>query len=156
MQLSDHFSLAEMTRTSVRGLLNAPGEIEVARLRALCLNVLEPVRERFGPVVVHSGFRAPAVNAAVRGAAKSQHVRGEAADFHVIGVDFFTVARFITTVLDFDQLILEFCDPSGFGGGWIHCSYKSTGNRELITTASSGPGGTKYRNITADKIPVAA
>jgi hypothetical protein len=55
VQLSPHFSLSEMTTTT--GLPNQPASAEILNsLRALCLNVLEPIREHFGTaVVVHSG-----------------------------------------------------------------------------------------------------
>ena len=91
-RLSPHFTYAEMTRTSVRQILNDPPERELVRLIALCNFVLEPVRRNFGPVVIHSGYRSPLVNERLGGASASQHVRGEAADFHVVSVDHYTVA----------------------------------------------------------------
>lgn len=156
-KLTEHFTLEELTATSVRGLKNDPPELAVTRLRALAENVLEPVRLHFvAPVIVHSGYRAPEVNAAVRGSKTSQHVRGEAVDFHVVGKDFFTVARYIASSLLFDQLILEFCDPSGFGKGWLHCSYVDyKPNRRRITVASNLKGQTIYRDILATDIPKA-
>ena len=157
MQLSEHFTLAELTATNVRGALNLTTEAEIMRLKSLCAVILEPIRTQYSsPVIVHSGYRSPAVNKAVGGSKTSQHMRGEAADLHVVGVDFFTVARFVVEYLDFDQLILEFCDPSGFGRGWVHCSHKTGLNRHLITEATSVLGRTKYRNITAAQIPTVA
>jgi uncharacterized protein YcbK (DUF882 family) len=55
-------------------------------VRRLCVNVLEPLRARFGgPLVVISGYRSPIYNEALRraggGAAEhSRHMTGEAAD----------------------------------------------------------------------------
>lgn len=154
MNITEHFTLAELTRTEVRGVNNAPPEFAQKRLAALAENILEPVRRQFvAPVVVHSAYRSPMVNERVGGSLRSQHVAGEAADFHVIGVDFFTVARWIAHNLDFDQLILEFCDPSGFGRGWLHCSFVDyRDNRKRITVATTGP---KYRDILATEIPKA-
>ena len=51
------------------------------------LEILEAVRERFGPVVVTSGARCPAHNAAVGGAKASQHILARAADVQVDGAD---------------------------------------------------------------------
>jgi len=157
MNLTPHFTLEELTATAVRELLNEPPPQAIARLVALAMNILEPVRQHFGaPVIVHSGYRSPLVNDAVRGSKNSQHMKGEAVDHHVVGVDFFTHARFITDKLDFDQLILEFCDASGFGKGWVHCSYVDyRPNRKRITVASSVRGATIYRDITAAQIPTA-
>ena len=54
---------------------------------AQTLEILEAVREHFGPVVVTSGARCPAHNAAIGGAKKSQHLLGRAADIQVKDVD---------------------------------------------------------------------
>lgn len=157
MRLTEHFTLEELTATSVRGVDNDPSPEVETRLLNLAENVLEPIRRQFGPVVIHSGYRSPEVNQRVGGSRSSQHCTGNAADFHVVGVDFFTVARWIVANLDFDQLILEFCHPSGFGKGWIHCSFVTDReNRRRITVASSVKGITTYRDIKASQIPVAA
>jgi hypothetical protein len=42
--------------------------------RALCRQILEPMRDRFGPCSVHSGYRTPRHNAAVGGERGSYHV----------------------------------------------------------------------------------
>lgn len=43
-------------------------------LHALCAHWLEPLRETFGPVIVHSGFRTEAYNRTVGGARSSYHI----------------------------------------------------------------------------------
>jgi hypothetical protein len=121
MNLSPHFTLAELTRTS-SGLVNVPTDAEVKALGALCTTLLEPVRAKFGPVSIHSGYRGPAVNAAIGGSKTSQHMRGEAADFHCPGATLETVMRWIVTEsnLHYGQAILE-----GHTAGeptWIHLS----------------------------------
>lgn len=84
MILTPHFVLAEFVTTST-GLPNVPNEQQVCALRALCSAVLEPWRERVGPIRVSSGFRSAAVNAELRrrgrsASSTSQHLVGEAAD----------------------------------------------------------------------------
>ena len=121
MNLSPHFTLAELTRTS-SGLANVPTDAEVKALEALCATLLEPVRAKFGPVSIHSGYRGPAVNAKIGGSKTSQHMRGEAADFHCPGATLETVMRWIVTEsnLHYGQVILE-----GHTAGeptWIHLS----------------------------------
>ena len=50
-------------------------------VRALCINVLEPLRAIWGePLSINSGYRCPDLNQAVGGRPTSQHVRGQAAD----------------------------------------------------------------------------
>jgi uncharacterized protein YcbK (DUF882 family) len=46
-------------------------------LQYLCRTFLEPLRAKYGPVSVHSGFRTPSYNAKVGGARKSFHVYTE-------------------------------------------------------------------------------
>jgi uncharacterized protein YcbK (DUF882 family) len=80
MNLSPHFTLAELTRTS-SGHPNQPGTTELAALTQLCTELLEPLRVLWcGPIKINSGFRSQAVNQAIGGAKGSQHLKGEAAD----------------------------------------------------------------------------
>lgn len=51
-------------------------------LSAFCL---QPVRDKFGPVHITSGFRSVELNNAVGGVVTSQHVRGKAVDFYCPG-----------------------------------------------------------------------
>lgn len=140
MNLTQHFTLAELTRTST-GLPNNPPPAVVERLRAVCQHILEPVRAHFGrPVRVNSGYRSPAVNRAVKGAAKSQHVMGCAVDFEVPGVPNGDVAAWVRHNLDFDQLILEAHYPSLPSSGWVHASWTPVDRRRSVLTFTPGVG----------------
>ncbi|SHK23417.1 Peptidase M15 [Clostridium cavendishii DSM 21758] len=57
------------------------------------MNKLETLRTRLGnhPIIITSGYRCPAHNAAVNGASNSQHLYGTAADIQVSGVPASTV-----------------------------------------------------------------
>lgn len=46
----------------------------IPALRRLCQEVLEPLRAKFGPVTIVSGFRTPAWNRQVKGARSSRHL----------------------------------------------------------------------------------
>lgn len=158
MKLTEHFTLAELTRTSVRNVDNTPPKLVVARLQVVARRILEALRTHFGePVFVLSGYRSQGVNAAVGGSPSSQHMRGEAVDFEVRNVAHHETAKYIAQTLEFDQLILEFCScrkngPEGCGG-WIHCSYTDTSpNRRQILIARKLAGGTSYRLINAHHI----
>ncbi len=79
--LSEHFTLEEMTATSHREIVNTPLPEHVQNLRKLCGEFLEPLRLRFGPLRINSGYRSPALNADIPGSARdSAHSYGCAAD----------------------------------------------------------------------------
>lgn len=121
MNLSPHFTLAELTVSETaarRGIDNDPPPDVVERLKhtALCL---EAVRILLGaPIVVSSGYRSPALNAAIGGAQNSDHTRGDAADFICpgFGAPSTIVSALKDSGIQFDQLIEEF-------GRWVHISF---------------------------------
>lgn len=140
MRLSEHFTLAEMTRSQTatrRGISNQPDTEQQKRLEDLCIAILEPVRAHFGrPVRISSGFRSAALNRAIGGSQRSQHSKGEAADFEISGVDNRRVAKWIEANLPFDQLILEGAKRSDPNAGWIHVSFRREGARKSVLTAT--------------------
>lgn len=148
MNLSPHFTLRELSRSETalrRGIDNTPSQGVIENLRALCVAVLEPLREHFSVVRISSGYRSPELNRLAGGSVSSQHVRGEAADLEIDGVDNLTAARWIAaSLLPFDQLILEFYVPGDPTSGWIHLSHKATGNRRQVLTASRSGGAVHY------------
>jgi len=139
VNLSPHFTLAELTRTS-RPIANAPSGGETLALTALCVEVLEPIRALLGvPIRINSGFRSAAVNAAIGGAKGSQHMKGEAADIVPVGMAVeAAIAKIAASAIPFDQLIVY---PKG---GFLHVSHKVSGaqRRQLLrSAAASGSGG---------------
>ena len=123
MNLSEHFTLAELTHTDHRSLDNTPNPGEIQNLRRLAA-FLELVKTQLGGrfVLVNSAFRSAAVNAAVGSSDKSQHRLGCAADIRVPGMTPDKVVRSVMTAgLPYDQIIREFSDPIK-GGGWTHIS----------------------------------
>ena len=60
MNLSRNFTLLELIKsdTAVRkGINNNPNAGQIEKLKNLCENILQPVRDHFGRVKVTSGFR---------------------------------------------------------------------------------------------------
>lgn len=146
MQLSEHFTLEEMTlsQEAVRsGLRNEPNALQVEALRLLCVNVLEPLRTRVKrPIVVSSGFRSKTINTRIGGAAGSQHCQGEAADITVPGIATADLVDIIRALrLPFDQLIDEF-------SRWVHVSHsRRNGQRGEVMMAYRQGGATQYRRV---------
>ena len=81
MNLTEHFTLEELTHTDHRSLSNTPNEAELANLKRLA-EFLEKVKTVLGgkPIMVNSAFRSKAVNDAVGSKDTSQHRIGETAN----------------------------------------------------------------------------
>ena len=138
MKLSEHFTLAELTKTSVK-IDNVPNEEQVKNLRRLC-KWLERLRKKWNdlygdgddPIIINSGFRSPEVNKAVGGATLSNHLTGCAVDIRCIGIE--QALRYAAILLDisdlnhedFDELIIE---RKGYSY-WIHFAVRPFGNRK--------------------------
>ena len=121
MQLSEHFSLAELTRTDHRTLDNTPDAVALVNLNRLAL-FLEQVKTALGGrvVMISSGYRSKAVNDAVGSKDTSQHRLGCAADIRVPGMTPDAVVRAVmTSGLAYDQIIREF-------DAWTHISIPNT------------------------------
>ena len=149
MRLSKNFTYEELCRSDVakrRGINNRPRTKEeekrvIENLKALCMEVLQPLRDFLGkPVVISSGYRCAELNKAVGGVRNSQHMKGEAADIHVENTEhLLKIMHFIMDETDFDQLIWE---KNKQGTQWVHVSYRRNGvnkhqvlsSRELLFT----------------------
>ena len=150
MQLSRNFSLQELIKsdTAIRkGIDNNPNADQIEKLKALCENILQPVRDHFGRVKITSGFRSIELCTAIGSSARSQHAKAEAADFECIGVDNAELFDWIKNNLEPDQLILEFYTPGEPNSGWIHCSYVSDQPRKQFLHAYKSEGKTKYKPV---------
>jgi zinc D-Ala-D-Ala carboxypeptidase len=137
MQISEHFTLEEMTfsETAARlGIDNKPSPTITGNL-ILTAVLMERIRALLGdrPIIVHSSYRAPAVNAAVGGVATSAHCFGLACDFICPGFgkpSEVALAASKSAIL-YDQLILEY--------GWVHVGLAQEGKvsrRESLTKRS--------------------
>jgi uncharacterized protein YcbK (DUF882 family) len=117
MQLSEHFSLDELTHTDHRQFDNTPNATEMANLVRLAA-FLEDVKTVLGgkPVMINSAFRCKAVNDAVGSRDTSQHRIGCAADIRVPGMTPDEVVKAVMAAgLGYDQVIREF-------DRWTHIS----------------------------------
>jgi len=117
MNLSEHFTLEELTATSHREFDNTPNATEIANLTRLAAT-LEQVKTLLGgkPVMINSGFRSKAVNDSVGSRDTSQHRIGCAADIRVPGMTPNEVVKaIIASHIGYDQLIREF-------DSWTHIS----------------------------------
>lgn len=121
MNLSEHFTLEELTHTDHREFDNTPNTTEMANLTRLAA-FLEQVKEVLGgkPVMINSAFRSKQVNDAVGSKDTSQHRIGCAADIRVPGMTPDEVVKaVIASGIGYDQVIREF-------DRWTHISVPNT------------------------------
>lgn len=134
MNLSPHFTLEELTITQQR-MDNTPTPEVLANMRGALVPMLEQIRQILGyPLIISSGYRSPAVNAAVGGSKTSAHMEGYAADFICpkFGSPLDVARKLQASNLEFDQIIQE--------GNWVHASADPR-MRQLAMTAHFGPDG---------------
>jgi len=116
MQLSEHFSLEELTITNHREFDNTPNDAELENLKRMA-EFLEEVRSLLGkPLLINSCYRSEQINNSVGSKSTSQHRVGCATDFRVNGMTPDEVVKaIIASDLNFDQIIREF-------DRWTHIS----------------------------------
>lgn len=149
----NYFTIRELTASDTakaKKIDNTPTPAAKQNLQDLITNVLNPVREIYGkPILISSGYRCPALNAAVGGAANSQHTTGQAADLVPANSKGSLEQIFAACVAvgNFDQLIIE---QNRNGQRWVHVSYAPERSRRQIMSfvASRSP---QYINITVDQ-----
>ena len=139
-KLSEHFTLGELTKTSVKGVDNTPSHAAVLNLKNLCENWLEDLRYSYNalygegnePIAINSGFRSEAVNQAIGGAKGSNHLTGCAVDIRCLGIE--QAIRYAAILLDiadgtkrdYDELLIE---RSPKGTYWLHFAVRPSENR---------------------------
>ena len=146
MNLSEHMTLAELTKTRT-GIKNVPNEAQVENLKRVC-RWLEELRLRYNlnkkekiknkdeeePIIINSGFRSPEVNKAVGGSPTSNHLTGCAVDIRVCGIE--QLLRYAVILLDisdeskedFDELLIE---KKG-SVMWLHFAVRPNDNRRKV------------------------
>ena len=152
-KLSEHFSLAELCKTSVKTADgNIPSHAVIENLKRLC-PWLEELRYSYNtlycltpgedydesknvePIIINSGYRSPAVNKLAGGSNTSNHLTGSAVDIRTYGME--QAMRYAVILmdyaddsnLDFDEILIE---KNSKGSIWLHFAVRPQGNRRRI------------------------
>ena len=128
MQLN--FTIKELCASSTAtrlGISNTPSIAVSDNLMLLIVNVLQPLRNRFGAITVTSGYRNNKLNMAVNGSPSSNHLRGCAADIVPQKATFKQIYDFITQNLDYDECFIE---TNKQGTKWLHIAFRKENNRK--------------------------
>jgi zinc D-Ala-D-Ala carboxypeptidase len=152
MKLTANITLDEMTKSDIaerKGINNNPSPKQIDNLKALAVNILQPVRSEFDkPLIIRSGFRCAELNIEIGSSINSQHCadnNSAAADFEIPGVDNKVLAQWIRDNLIWNQLILEFYKEGEPSSGWVHCSYSTDLNKKESLIAYREDGKVKYK-----------
>ena len=123
MKLSEHFSLGELTVTSVKTAdKNIPSHVAIENLKRLC-KWLEHLRAQYN--LLYDDGSHP----------NSNHLTGCAADIRVYGIE--QALRYAVILLnyaddtdqEFDELLIE---RSKKGTYWVHFAVRPKGNRRKV------------------------
>jgi len=112
----------------------------IAAVHALVLDVLEPVRLRWGgPIQVVSGWRSEAWNTRVGGAKASTHMTGEGADIRPVRPS--ELGGFIDMIEDMvREQVLPKLGGIGVYRGWAHLDTRKAADGHLRRWRGKGVG----------------
>lgn len=145
-QLTDHFSLYELTRTDHAEFQEQNRDVTAAQMIKLevLAHLLEKAREILdAPIIINGAYRCPALNVAVGSSPGSQHLLCEAVDFHVKEIELEQAFRKLWQaskdgLFQFGQLIYEKDDKSE----WLHMSlgapYREADKTGQVLTMNDG------------------
>ena len=152
MKLTANISLDELIKSQVaerKGINNNPSPMQIENLKALAVNILQPIRSQFDkPLIISSGFRCAQLCIEIGSSINSEHCadnKSAAADFEIPGVDNKELAEWIKSNLEYNQLILEFYRDGEPSSGWVHCSYSTDLNKKQSLIAYRQDGKVQYR-----------
>lgn len=134
MQLTEHFTLEEFTRSAtaaLKGISNKPDAVQLTNLQTVA-HKMELVRSILGnnPIIISSGFRSEELNKVVGGSNTSSHSQGLAVDFTCpkFGTVKEVCAALKSSNLKFDQVIYEQGRTN-----WCHIGFGEKMRREILS-----------------------
>lgn len=144
-----NFTYGELIKSSTArrlGISNIPNEEQWLNLGALAVEVLQPIRYRFGRIRITSGFRCPKLCLAIGSSINSNHTRGEASDIEPLrpSVTLMDVTKFVYRNLEFRELILEY-PPDG----WVHIAFRIGDNSRYLKLKDANHN---YERVTLNYI----
>jgi hypothetical protein len=130
---NSNFKYYEFVKSSTAkrfNIYNIPtSDIIWNNIENLVKNILQPIRDYFGPIRITSGYRSLELNLKIGGSSTSNHVFGFAADIEPIDYDIplIDIVNFIYKELEYKELICEY-----FPDGWVHVAYEQENNKKQL------------------------
>ena len=111
------------------GIKNIPSEKEWIAIEKLATKVLQPIRDKFGPIIITSGYRSVELCLKVGSTPNSNHTRGEAADIEPLNknIKLIDIMEWVEKNLIFRELIAEY-----FPDGWVHVAYRENDKAKIV------------------------
>jgi uncharacterized protein YcbK (DUF882 family) len=127
-----NFRYKEFIKSDValrKNIKNVPNKRQWKNIEKLAVNVLQPIRNKFGRIRITSGFRSVELCLAIGSSKRSNHAKGEAADIEPVNanVKLVDIMEYIVENLEFRTVILEY-PPLG----WLHIDYREGRNLKRI------------------------
>jgi zinc D-Ala-D-Ala carboxypeptidase len=130
MKLTANISLDELIKSQVaerKGINNNPSPMQIENLKALAINILQPIRSEFRQATYYFFGISYSSELCIEIGSKitSEHCadnKSAAADFEIPGIDNKELAQWIRDNLIWNQLILEFYkegEPSSAAGSIV-------------------------------------
>lgn len=132
-KLSKYFTVGDLTQGGTRKIQDNVGlraDQIFCNLKALCENVLDPLKEKYPNMRINSGLRLENT--------KSQHNSGQAVDISFPGMsraELYDRVLEVQQLVPHDQMLLEYLTPGG--NGWIHISFNTAGNKKQVFTMNN-------------------
>ena len=159
INLSEHFTLGEVTKSRHSEVYNIPSHVAIENLKRVC-EWLEVLRTRYNqqyvcvssdhpthtgtppnsggeidteePIIINSGYRSPELNKKVGGSPTSNHLTGCAVDIRVAGIE--QAMRYAVILMDYaDETKQDYdellIERNRSGGYWLHFAVRPKDNR---------------------------
>ena len=138
-KLSDNFTLYEMIRSdSHPELVVYPSKDIIEELKNLCVSVLQPLRDKFGPIRINSAYRNSRLNSAVGGVTNSIHkvidntgisILGAAADIVPLKANIIDVYKEAQKMFPKVKTVILYRRPNVTRTPFIHVDNRNTSNK---------------------------
>jgi uncharacterized protein YcbK (DUF882 family) len=132
IKLSKNFTLSEFLYSSTALRKNISNDLPreyLPRIQYLVDTIIQPIRDKFGPIKINSGYRSVELCLAIGSNSHSNHAYGFAADIEPYNrnISLYEVLEFIHNELDYKELIGEY-----FPTGWVHVAAEEDNNKRVL------------------------
>jgi len=134
IRLSKNFTLDEFIYSSTalrKGIDNSlPTEL-LPKLQYLVDTILQPLRDKFGPLKINSGYRSVELCITIGSNEHSNHAYGLAVDVEAYShkVSNIMLLDYIANNMEYKELIAEYFNKEVATSGWVHVAAEEGNNK---------------------------